>query len=77
MELDFQKDPTVLGTVMDSMAAGLFTVDADGVFVAWSAGAERITGYSQVEVVGQPCNILQRSGRAELQGIRHPQGHAR
>ena len=59
MELDFQKDPTVLGTVMDSMAAGLFTVDADGIFVAWSAGAERITGYSQVEVVGQPCNVLE------------------
>lgn len=59
MELDFQKDPTVLGTVMDSMAAGLFTVDAAGVFVAWSGGAERITGYSQAEVVGQPCNVLE------------------
>lgn len=34
MELDFQKDPTILGRVMDSMAAGLFTVDAEGRFVA-------------------------------------------
>lgn len=59
MELDFQKDPTVLGTVMDSMAAGLFTVNANGIFIAWSGGAERITGYSREEVVGQPCNVLE------------------
>ncbi len=59
MELDFQKDPTVLGTVMDSMAAGLFTVDAHGTFVAWSDGAERITGYPRSEVVGHPCTVLE------------------
>lgn len=59
MELDFQKDPTILGRVMDSMAAGLFTVDAEGRFVAWSDGAERITGYAQSEVIGKPCSILE------------------
>ena len=53
MELDFQKDPAILGRVMDAMAAGIFTVDADGQFVAWSDGAERITGYTRGEVVGQ------------------------
>lgn len=59
MELDFQKDPTILGRVLDSMAAGIFTVDADGRFIAWSDGAERITGYPRSEVVGQPCSILE------------------
>lgn len=59
MELDFQKDPAILSRVMDSMAAGVFTVDADARFVAWSGGAERITGYSAEDVVGQPCTILE------------------
>ncbi len=59
MELDFRKNPSVLGSMVDSMADGIFTVDANGVFVAWSAGAERITGYSSGEVVGQPCHILE------------------
>jgi two-component system response regulator HydG len=59
MELDFQKDPTILGRVLDSMAAGIFTVDAQGRFVAWSDGAERITGYLRSEVIGKPCNILE------------------
>lgn len=61
MELDFQKDPTILARVMDSMAAGLFTVDARGRFVAWSEGAARITGYSREEVIGQPCSLLEGS----------------
>lgn len=59
MELDFQKDPTVLGRVIDSMAAGVFTVNATGRFVAWSDGAERITGYLRSEVVGQECTLLE------------------
>lgn len=59
MELDFHKDPGVLATVMDEMAAGLFTVDANGVFVAWSEGAARITGYARSEIEGQPCTLLE------------------
>ncbi|MBI4334652.1 MAG: sigma 54-interacting transcriptional regulator [Chloroflexi bacterium] len=59
MELDFRKDPAILSTVVDTMAVGVFTVDASGTFVAWSEGAERITGYSSAEVVGKPCRILE------------------
>lgn len=59
MELDFRKDPRILSTVVDEMSSGVFTVDADGRFVAWSAGAERITGYASAEVVGKPCRLLE------------------
>ena len=59
MELDFRKDPSILSMVVDAMADGVFTVDANGLFVAWSAGAERITGYASAEVVGKPCRILE------------------
>ncbi|QDU40196.1 Transcriptional regulatory protein ZraR [Maioricimonas rarisocia] len=59
MELDFRKDPTILSTVVDTMADGVFTVDAQGRFVAWSAGAERITGYAAADVIGKPCELLE------------------
>jgi PAS domain S-box-containing protein len=59
MELDFRKDPGILGGIVDAMALGVFTVDAQGKFVAWSDGAARITGYSSEEVVGRPCRILE------------------
>jgi two-component system, NtrC family, response regulator HydG len=59
MELDFHKDPAVFGRMIDAMAAGVFTVDQSGSFVAWSDGAERITGYDRHEVVGKPCTFLE------------------
>ncbi len=59
MDLDFRKDPSVLTAMVDSMADGVFTVDARGNFVAWSKGAERITGYSAEDVLGKPCRILE------------------
>ncbi|HQU43033.1 MAG TPA: sigma 54-interacting transcriptional regulator, partial [Pirellulales bacterium] len=59
MELDFHKDPRILGTVVDALEVGVFTVDAHARFVAWSQGAERITGYLASDVVGQPCRILE------------------
>lgn len=59
MNLDFRKDPSLLGELVDDMAVGVFTVDAEGRFVAFSGGAERITGYSAAEVIGRPCRILE------------------
>lgn len=59
MELDFRKDPNVLASIVDAMADGVFTVDAHGVFVGWSEGAERITGFRAQDVVGKPCTLLQ------------------
>ena len=60
--LDFRKDPRVLSAIVDAMADGVFTVDARGRFVAWSAGAERITGWSSSQVIGQPCSLLEGPG---------------
>lgn len=59
MELDFHKDPSILGDIVDAMAVGVFTVDATGRFVAWNDGAARITGYPRRDVVGEPCHILE------------------
>lgn len=59
MELDFHHNPQILGMVIDAMADGVFTVDAQGRFAAWSAGAERITGYPKAEVIGKPCRLME------------------
>lgn len=59
MELDFRKNPQVFSTMLDAMADGVFTVDAEGTIVAWSVGAAHITGYSSDEVVGKSCHILE------------------
>lgn len=59
MELDFRKDPSILANIIDTMATGVFTVDVEARFVAWSHGAERITGYSNDEILGRPCHILE------------------
>ena len=59
MELDFRTSPEILADIVDELAVGVFTVDEAGRFVAWSKGAERITGYSSALVVGQPCTLLE------------------
>jgi len=59
MELDFRKNPAILSNMLDVMADGVFTVDANGHIVAWSTGAARITGYSGDEVIGHSCHILE------------------
>ena len=59
MKLDFRENPSILSNMVDVMADGVFTVDASGNIVAWSAGAARITGYSSQDVVGKTCHVLE------------------
>lgn len=59
MELDFRKAPEILSDIVDVLAVGVFTVNETGHIVAWSVGAERITGYPSDVVVGQPCTFLE------------------
>ncbi len=44
--------------LLDSMAEGVFTLDAEGRITAWNPAMERITGYSPDEALGQPCKLL-------------------
>jgi len=36
----------------------IFAMDVDGAIVHWNAGAARITGYSEADVLGRPLDIL-------------------
>jgi diguanylate cyclase (GGDEF)-like protein/PAS domain S-box-containing protein len=42
--------------ILDAISDGVYVVDPDRVIAFWSAGAERITGYSAGEVVGRRCD---------------------
>ncbi|MEA3363209.1 MAG: ATP-binding protein [Thermodesulfobacteriota bacterium] len=45
-------------TLLQTIPTGLFLIDTDKKIVYWNAEAERITGYSAEEAVGQHCSFL-------------------
>jgi len=45
--------------IIDSMADGVFTLDANGRISSWNASMERISGYTSAEALGQTCRLLQ------------------
>lgn len=54
----------------DLWALALFSQDADGRIVRWNRGAERIFGYSQDEIVGDPlASLAPPHLRADLESI--------
>lgn len=46
---------------LNSIAEGVFTVDHDCKITSFNAAAERITGWSEEEVLGRPCKSIFRS----------------
>lgn len=48
-----------LDQVMRTIPSGLFLIDRDQRIVYWNAEAERITGFSAEEAVGQHCSFLE------------------
>jgi len=59
LELDIVRSPELLAMLGDELGQGVFSLDARGIIVSWSPGAERLTGYSRAEIAGQPCRILE------------------
>jgi transcriptional regulator with PAS, ATPase and Fis domain len=47
-----------LRSLADALPDAMFTTDLDGVITFWNRGAERITGYSREDAIGQPCSLL-------------------
>ncbi len=65
-------DIRFVNRILDSMADGVFTLDADGRISSWNRSMERISGYSAQEALGQTCQLLQWSrcfGKACPAGI--------
>jgi PAS domain S-box-containing protein len=68
-------DPAVLlHQVLDTVPAGLFTIDPVGTITSWNRGMETLTGLSALEMLGQPCTSLGGDG---CFGGAHGGGNAR
>ena len=52
-------DVRFVNRIIDSMADGVFTMDAKGRVASWNPSMERISGYSAKEALGQTCQLLQ------------------
>jgi diguanylate cyclase (GGDEF)-like protein/PAS domain S-box-containing protein len=53
-------DPEIYRDILDELQIGVSVLDLDGKIAFWSDGAEKITGYTRLEVLGHLCteNIL-------------------
>ncbi len=47
-----------ISRIIDSMADGVFTMDANGIISSWNQSMERISGYTADEALGRTCAIL-------------------
>lgn len=56
-----QDSPSWTQLILDSIADGVFTVDHEGRITSFNKAAERITGFSKEEAVGQYCHEIFRS----------------
>jgi PAS domain S-box-containing protein len=54
-------DAESLTLILDSIADGVFTVDADWRIASWNRAAERITGFSRSEAIGSYCHDVFRA----------------
>lgn len=46
---------TASSVILDSLSDGVYVCDRDRTIVAWSKGAERITGWQSSDVIGRRC----------------------
>jgi diguanylate cyclase (GGDEF)-like protein/PAS domain S-box-containing protein len=53
-------DPEIYRDILDELQIGVSVLDLQGKIIFWSDGAEKITGYARIDVLGHPCteNIL-------------------
>jgi PAS domain S-box-containing protein len=54
-------DPSWTRLILDSIADGVFTVDREGRITSFNKAAERITGFSEEEAIGQYCHEIFRA----------------
>src|SRR2546421_12770185 len=47
-----------LASIIQCSALGIVGKTPEGLIISWNAGAERLYGYSLVEAIGRPANLL-------------------
>ena len=56
-----QDDSSWTRLILDSIADGVFTVDHEGRITSFNRAAEKITGFSKDEAIGQYCHEIFRA----------------
>jgi two-component system, cell cycle response regulator len=61
LQMSAFNDPDICRDILDGLQFGVSVLDLQKTIVFWSDGAEQITGYSRIDVLGHSCtdNILQ------------------
>lgn len=54
------QDPEIYRDILDGLQIGVSVIDLEKKIVFWSDGAEQVTGYARIDVIGHTCaeNIL-------------------
>ena len=55
---DTMLDPHNLNMVLDNLKLGIIAHTPDRIITVFNKEAERITGYSKEEVIGEDCHIV-------------------
>lgn len=58
----------MLAAIVESSDDAIYCVDMEGIVCSWNAGAERMCGYSNQEVVGKPLSFLTNLSEAWIRG---------
>lgn len=63
------QDPEIYRDILDELQIGVSVLDLQRRIVFWSDGAEQITGYSRIDVLGHTCtdNILQHCNQSSCE----------
>ena len=59
------RDLLYLAAIVDSSDDAIVGVSLDGIILSWNPGAERLSGYSTAEIIGQPVSLLWPPDRAD------------
>ena len=52
-------DVPFLNQILDTMAEGLFIMDAKGVIISWNRSMEKISGYTAQQAIGKTCGLIE------------------
>ena len=63
------QDPDIYRDILDGLQIGVSVLDLQRKIIFWSDGAEQITGYSRIDVLGHACtdNILQHCNQSSCE----------